>query len=137
MSNRKAATVRYRHRITTTIIIIWAIIIMAVGLVFTCAGIYGLAARETMVLSIMSIYALLCGIALLIFGSLVYIIGALSNDVYISRQTQEFAMRENADFHKYITTQIDDLQMTQDSIKKALATISANVRRDSEYGEDR
>ena len=67
---------------------------------------------------------LLSGMGIIIVGSLIYIIGALSKDVYEILYFTEYIANENGGFHKYIGKKMNEFETNQEQLKEKIQGLS-------------
>ena len=100
MKNTDNGVKAYGQRLTTTIVFIWALTILALGFAMVIVGIVALFDERTAgFLMVAPILVILIGFGVIVIGSLVYVIGALSKDVYNILFYNEYMTNENENFH--------------------------------------
>ena len=127
----------YKQRLTTSIILTWAIIIMSIGIIILILGIVGFFSKNSNDINIRSLYVIalplvLYGLGIITVGSLIYIIGALSKDVYDILYFSDFQTQENMNFHKYLGNRMNEIETNQEQIRNGIARISSLIENEKE-----
>ena len=121
----------YSQRLTTIIIIVYAAVILFFGLFVVILGIFGLFDETVRLrLPLVPYLVIFIGLGIIVVGSLIYIIGALSKDVYNILHNNEYLADENENFHRYMAKKMKEIETNQEQIKNGIARISGMIKED-------
>ena len=128
----------YRPRITTAIVLGFAIVNLFIGMVLLVFGIIVvIKAENILVLGISAVYFIPAGFAQILFSCLLYIIGALSKDVYEMVYFLDYAKAQNDRYYYSMVKHMQQMERNQEAIKSGIAVISSKMENKNERTEIR
>ena len=128
----------YRPRITTAIVLGFAIVNLFIGMVLLVFGIVAaIEAKNILIFGISAVYFIPAGIAQILFSCLLYIIGALSKDVYEMVYFLDCTTAQNDRYYYSMVKHMQQLERNQEAIKSGIAVISSKLENKNERTETR
>ena len=126
--NEKQQGKVYKPRITTYIILGYAVLNMIFGIILLIIGIIEIVnAQKEIIHGIAAIYLIIIGIPIILVSSLIYIIGALSKDVYDMVFFLDYIKAQNENYYHYSAEHMQQLERDMESIKSGIAVISSKL----------
>ena len=130
----------YKQRLTTSVILVWAVIVIIIGIISLVLGVAGLFIksnyRDSFSLNVIALPLILAGLGIITVGSLIYIIGALSKDVYDILYFSDYQAQENMNFHTYLGKRMNEIETNQEQIRNGIARISSLIDNGKKYKQE-
>ena len=113
---------------------VYAAIILFFGLFVVILGIFAFFSEKIRgYLPFVPYLVVLGGLGTILVGSLVYIIGALSKDVYNILYYCEYMASENENFHLYMGKRMNEIEVNQEQIRDGISRVGGRTGREKKY----